>query len=335
MNADWLVIIFYSILLILLLSGFIFAIQAFRGRVSWGQARVMGVTATLFVWIEAIFFLVVFESAFGIVSFVVNRPFWVDLLMALIVFLLIGGILFKLSRRNTFKLALFLPLVLVPLGIPGVHMVAKLVKVGCVEITEKSGMYFIKSTTCTTDIIKRPWPQIKKTVIGEIKFKNSHEKGRLGDRLSALRLTGIGYKKINSKINSLHGIDGVYIKKANNGKIREILIVENKVDGSQLSFGPPKQMSDEWVIGNAKKMLKSNDKTLRQTAELIIGTMNNNPALIQKQLWKHDLETGHTSVKLLGKDAELINTIAKWDDVMIANELRKWCNKGKLECLIE
>ena len=333
MDADWIIIIFYSILLLLLLSGLLFAIQAFRGRVSWGQARVMGVSAALFIWIEVIFFLVVFESAFGIVSFIVELPFWVDLLMSLMIFLLIGGIFLKLLKRNTFKPALFLPMVLIPLGIPGVHMVAKIAKVGCVEITQKYGMYFVKSSTCKVDAVKQLWPQIKTTIIGKIKFENSHVKGRLGDRLSALRLTGMGYKKLNSKLNSLHGIDGVYIKKLNNGKIREILIVENKVDGSQLAYGPPRQMSDEWVMNNAKKMVNQNNETLRKTGELIINTMNNNPKLMQKQLWKHDLESGYTSVKILGKDAESVMTKSKLKDNMISNELKKWCGKGRIECL--
>lgn len=331
MDANWIIIIFYSVLLLLLLSGLLFAIQAFRGRVSWGQARVMGVSAALFVWIEVIFFLVVFESAFGIVSFIINLPFWVDILVAFIIFLLIGGIVFKLSKRHTFKPALFLPMVLIPLGIPGVYMVAKIAKVGCVEITQKYGMYFVKSKPCKVKL----WPRAQNTVIGKVTFKNSHVKGRFGDRLSAVRLTGMGYKKLNSKLNSLHGIDGVYIKKFNNGKIREILIVENKVDGSQLSYGPPKQMSDEWVIGNAKKMANQNDETLQKTGELIIKTMNSNPTLIQKQLWKHNLESGSTNVKILGKEAESIKTILKWEDGMIANELRKWCNKGRIECLIK
>jgi len=333
MDTDWIVIIFYSVLLILLLSGFMFVIQVFRGRVSWGQARAMGISATLFLWIEVIFFLVVFESAFGIVSFIVDLPFWVDLLIALMIFLLIGGIFLKLLKRKTFKPALFLLIVLIPLGIPGIHMVAKISKVGGIEIIQKYGMYFVKSSTSKVDVAKHLWPQIKTTIIGKVKFENSHLKGRLGDRLSALRLTGMGYKKLNSKLNSLHGIDGVYIKKSSNGKISKILIVENKVDSSKLAYGPPKQMSDEWVMNNANKLVYQNNDTLRQTGKLIIDTMNHNPTLIEKQLWKHNLELGYTNVKILGKDAESIKSISKWDDDLIANELKKWCNKGKIECV--
>lgn len=331
MHANWIIVTFYSILVILLLSGLLFAIQALRGRLSWGQARVMGISAALFVWIELIFFLVVFESAFGIISFIIDLPFWLDILIAVIVFLLIGGIFLKLLKRDTFRPALFIPLVLIPLGIPGVHIVAKVAKIGCVDITQKYGMYFVKSAPCQVDVAKKVWPQIKSTIIGNVKFINSHVKGRFGDRLSAIRLTGMGYKKLNSKLNTIHGIDGVYIKKTN-GKIREIIIAENKVDRAQLSYGPPKQMSDEWVRNNAMKLAEHNSKSLQQTGNLIIDAMNNNPSLIQKQLWKHDLELGHTSVTLLGKDAEFIKSKYKWEDGSISNELKKWCDKGRLEC---
>lgn len=334
MDSEWITIGFYIILSVFMLSGLLFSIQAIRGKISWGQARIMGVSATLFLWVETIFYLVAFESAFGIVSLIIDLPLWVDFLIAFIVFLFILGIFIKLSRRATFKPALFLSLVLIPLGIPGVNIVAKVTKIGCVELTHKYGMYIVKNTDCKVDVAKKLWPQTKKTIIGEISFKNSHVKGRLGDRLSALRLTGMGYKKLNSKINTLHGIDGVYIKRKN-GKINEILIVENKVDGSQLSYGPPKQMSDEWIIGNAHKMLSKENKSLQQTGKLIINAMNNNPVLIKKQLWKHDLETGDTSVKKIGKHGEVMETVKKWKDNLIPNELKKWCNKGRITCLDE
>ena len=73
-------------------------------------------------------------------------------------------------------------------------------------------------------------------------------------------------------------------------------------------------------------MLSSNDKSLQQTGKLITDTMQNNPMLIQKQLWTHNLESGYTKVKILGKNAELKVLKYQWQDKMIANELRKWCN---------
>lgn len=197
-----------------------------------------------------------------------------------------------------------------------------------VDFTKK---VFRKSTDEAPDILKR-WPQIRNTKIGKIIFRNPITKGRFGERLTAKRLTGMGFIKIKSKYDSLHGIDGVYIK-INKGKIDEIIIAESKVDGAILNVGPPKQMSDEWIIDRCHKLLSSGDPDAKQTARLVLDTMQDNPNIIKKQLWKHDLESGKTIVHNLDNKANISNRAYSWDDKLIENELRAWCEKGRLECV--
>ena len=45
--ADWFILGYYVLLSIVLLTGLVFGIQVFRGRITWGQARVMGVPFTI------------------------------------------------------------------------------------------------------------------------------------------------------------------------------------------------------------------------------------------------------------------------------------------------
>jgi len=336
MTAQNIYYTFYTCLILFLLSTFWFAIQAFRGKPSWGQARVMGLTATMFIWIQIIFGLVVFESVFGIVSFIINLPLWVDILIALIAIIIIFTIYFKLSKKSTFKPKLFILLILVPLGVPGIHVVAKFTKLGALELSEKYGIYYVKtydhSTIESSPKVKLHWPQVKNTIIGKIKFINSHQKGRLGDRLTAYRLTGMGYKKLKSKLNNIHGIDGVYIKKDKNGNMVELLIVENKVDKSSLNK-KTKQMSDEWVLLNAEKLIHSDDIHTKVTGKLILDTYKNQRDIFIKQVWRHDLEQGVTISTIRGINAEKIDQGLKWQDEFIANELKRWCANGKLECI--
>lgn len=145
------------------------------------------------------------------------------------------------------------------------------------------------------DTTKR-WPRHQRAANGKtILFLNSQQKGRLGDRLTAMRLTGQGYEKLKSKYNDLHGIDGVYVKRSASGEVSEILLVESKVDSAQLNPGPPAQMSDAWIRQSCHKMLISGDPETARTAQLILDHLDS-PKL-RRELWHHDLSTGKTTVR--------------------------------------
>ncbi len=121
---------------IVLLAALWISFQAFRGKISWGQARVMGIPFTLFLWIQGMFLLVLGADAFAIVSYIIDLPIWIDILIFILLLLIIFGIFFKLLGRNTFKPGLFIPLVLVPLSIPGVGYLGKMTKTGAITLTE-------------------------------------------------------------------------------------------------------------------------------------------------------------------------------------------------------
>ena len=177
------------------------------------------------------------------------------------------------------------------------------------------------------------WPQKCRTIRGTILFENSHAKGRLGDHLTARRLTAMGYKKFSSKYNSLHGIDGVYIKHNSNGRIIEIKIVENKVDSSTLQPGPPRQMSQLWIKNKLEKMMVSSDNETKRIAEITLHVMKNNPSIVSMELWHHDLFRGITIVKKIDRNGFAKQVIKRYDDRMIFNTLEKQCKKGSLICM--
>ena len=86
------------------------------------------------------------ESLYSTITFMANIPLWVDILTLIVVIILITIIYYRVSKGSKFKKALFVPLVLVPLGIPGVGIVAKAVKLGSLEVTEKAGIYIAKTS---------------------------------------------------------------------------------------------------------------------------------------------------------------------------------------------
>ena len=121
-------------------------------------------------------------------------------------------------------------------------------------------------------------------------------KGTFGDALTAAQLKRAGYMEVPSKITQIKGIDGVYLRHNNKGEMKEILVIENKVDSGTLAKD---QMTDEWVQNNVTLMLAHPNEAVRHTGQLI----RDNPNLVRKQLWHHNLSSGETRISSLDRDA--------------------------------
>ena len=105
--------------------GLVFAILAFRNRIVWGSARRMGIPAIVFTWMGLIYWLVLFDGAYGFVGILLGLPIWIDVVLFLIILILSMTIYFKLLHRETFKRNIFLTMFLIPLSIPGIHTAAQ------------------------------------------------------------------------------------------------------------------------------------------------------------------------------------------------------------------
>ena len=154
-----------------------------------------------------------------------------------------------------------------------------------------------------------------------IEFPNRQGKGDLGDVLTGKLLESSGYEELPSKVNKTQGIDGVYVRQNDEGRLTEVLIVENKVDGGILAEG---QMTEEWINGNVEKMLVHSDERVRQTGQLV----RENPSLVRKELWHHELRSGVTSVSSLDEEAR---KSLRQTETTIGTQVRKICEAGKTE----
>ena len=157
-----------NILIIVILLGALWiSFQAFRGKISWGQARRMGIPFTLFLWIQGIFLLVVSADAFAIISYIIDLPIWIDILIFILILVTILSIFIKLLGRNTFNPKLFIPLVLIPLSIPGIGYLGKMTKTGALVLTETPIIKFFTTRTIrkTTPAFRQGNDLKNKTVI--------------------------------------------------------------------------------------------------------------------------------------------------------------------------
>lgn len=145
MNAEIILILQYVVLGVLILFGMNIIINLYKNKPTWGQVRIMGIPFVFFLWIQVIFWIVMAESLYSIVSFIANIPIWIDILISIIILGMILIVFFKVSKNTKFNKALFIPVVLIPLGFPGISVVAKAVKLGSMEITKTSGFYIVKN----------------------------------------------------------------------------------------------------------------------------------------------------------------------------------------------
>lgn len=333
---------FYVFLAALLAYQLYHAVGIFRGRVSWGQVRVMGVSFSLFIWIQIVFGLVLFDAAYSVASLFIQTPLWIDLIISLGIILLIFWIFWRLSQRPKFKPKLFIALVMVPLGIPALHVIGRMTQIGAIEISQKAGIAILKygdsmdglaiknvDTIAEAIPIVRHFPLTMRTVVGEVTFKNSFEKGVLGDAITARRLTALGYSKLSSKYNLINGIDGVYLRRDATGTIVEIIVVENKVDSSRLA---PKQMTDEWLLSRIEKMVTAENEEVRRTGLLLKDMLQHQPQSVRKELWHHDLANGTTIVRSVDSDGKPGAILRSWSDALIQNQLLERCRKNIYVC---
>lgn len=160
-------------------------------------------------------------------------------------------------------------------------------------------------------------------------FKNTHEIGRLGDWLTAKRMSAMGYIKMVSHIG-VQGIDGVYVKKYQNGEVYDIVIIENKVNSGK-PF--PDQMSDGWVKKNAEKLLKSSKKEEQETGAMLLDALENNLGIIKKEVWHHDLGKGVTKIYSVTEDGTISEAKHIFKDPFLDSQIRQRCKSGSLECV--
>jgi hypothetical protein len=164
-----------------------------------------------------------------------------------------------------------------------------------------------------------------------VNFKNSHEKGTLGDRITNVKMGGMGYKPLKSKIDQIHGFDSVFVKKEANETIKDLVIIENKANTKGNPFKlADGQMSNEWIDKLIEEMLKHEKAEIRETAELL----KNNRDKIRTELWHHDFDNGVIKRYELD-DGKIVNLRNVWKDSTIKNEIARQCGTKALDCVPE
>jgi hypothetical protein len=169
------------------------------------------------------------------------------------------------------------------------------------------------------------------TLIGTLVFPTTHAVGKVGDNLTALYFTGLGYTKKKSKTSKVHGIDGVYVRYSPASRsCWEIIVVENKINTSGYK---PHQLSLDGIESQCDRMLRSEDTEVHETAELILEMMSGaNRDRLARVLVRHDLRTGRSTRTAVDRDGHVLDKQGQWkNERHMTMVLRNAVKKGRAQ----
>jgi hypothetical protein len=110
------------------------------------------------------------------------------------------------------------------------------------------------------------WAQLRATDTSNL---TRSEKGVLGEVRGSLAFQRAGYAQFGARLGSNHGFDGVFVKKAPDGTVVDIIINESKFSStgraSLANTNMGKQMSSAWINENIQKMMNSTDVAVMET----------------------------------------------------------------------
>jgi hypothetical protein len=152
-----------------------------------------------------------------------------------------------------------------------------------------------------------------KTLIGTVVFPTSHDVGRMGDNLSAIYYTRRRYEKWKSKVNQVHGIDGVYVRSnPRNACHWEVVVVENKINTSRYK---PYQLSVSGLRSQCEKMLMTMNREVKETAEIVLRALSGEDGFqLLRFVVRHDLRVGVSVRFCVDAEGNALQRHGKWNN---------------------
>lgn len=121
-----------------------------------------------------------------------------------------------------------------------------------------------------------------------------------GDLLSAVVLASQGWKQLQSKYHGDRGIDGLFVREVRGGGGYECLAIDSR---SNTSNYDPAAMSDAKLAADIAQLYELG-AFAKQTADELMRGLHQGSSFFRKELWRHDLSSGLTTISELGRKGE-------------------------------
>ena len=134
------------------------------------------------------------------------------------------------------------------------------------------------------------------------RFQSSNDQGAFGEALTIMIMAGQGWRPVNGKPGrGPQGLDGIFWRRE--GGAWRARLIETKTNTSPYA---PASMSDEKILRDLDQLyVTAGDARLRGVYAAIAGAVRAGSQRVEKQLWRHKLETGRTHVERLGSNGEI------------------------------
>lgn len=129
---------------------------------------------------------------------------------------------------------------------------------------------------------------------------DNNVQGDFGEVMTAISLAAQGWKQLPSKLQGRRGIDGLFVREVKGGGGYECLAVETKTNSGGYDAG---QMSDDKLARDIADLFELGALNKATTDELLRG-LSQGSSFFRKELWRHDLSSGLTTVVELGRKGE-------------------------------
>lgn len=146
------------------------------------------------------------------------------------------------------------------------------------------------------------WGPIR-SVYGDLLFQDSTDQGNLGEFVTSILISSDGYRQVEAKLPGNRGIDGLFIREQITGQVSDILVTETKTNISPYKAA---QMEDNKLIKTLSDLwiLTSEHDRRRDIYRVAARALVDNHIPVQKQLWRHWLESGTTEISQLDATGE-------------------------------
>jgi len=132
-------------------------------------------------------------------------------------------------------------------------------------------------------------------------FQNDGQaQGDFGELVTAAFLAAQGWKQVPSKLQGGRGIDGLFLREVRGGGGYECLATETKTNSSHYDAA---SMSDDKLAGDIAELYEVGAFDKAAADELSRG-LRQGASFFRKELWRHDLSTGMTTISDLGHNGE-------------------------------
>jgi hypothetical protein len=131
--------------------------------------------------------------------------------------------------------------------------------------------------------------------------------GDFGELVTAAFLASQGWKQVPSKLHGGRGIDGLFLREVRGGGGFECLATETKTNSSHYDAA---SMSDDKIVDTIAELYEIGAFDKAAADELARG-LRQGASFFRKELWRHDLATGLTTISELGRNGEKGRSITR------------------------